>query len=154
MSEAVDSYLAHLGLEVGDELKHYGKKGMKWGVRKDDSSGGSAGQTRQERKAAKKAAKAAANQEIVDARIRQAERANDLEKQAFRTYSANGEKAAKAAMTKYAKMEVEMLNHPDAATAMKMTSGEKAAAAVNGTVMAGLLLGSLAIAVAADVKTR
>ena len=31
----VDTVLAHHGVEIGDELKHYGKKGMKWGVRKD-----------------------------------------------------------------------------------------------------------------------
>lgn len=43
MSEAIaDSVLAHLGLEVGDELKHYGRKGMKWGVRKDRVSAGKA----------------------------------------------------------------------------------------------------------------
>lgn len=36
MTESVaDDVLAHLGLEVGDELKHYGKKGMKWGVRRE-----------------------------------------------------------------------------------------------------------------------
>ena len=32
----IESVLAHHGIEIGEELKHYGKKGMKWGVRKDD----------------------------------------------------------------------------------------------------------------------
>ena len=33
-------YLAHFGIEVSeDELAHYGKKGMKWGVRNDDRGG-------------------------------------------------------------------------------------------------------------------
>ena len=33
----VAPYLAHFGIEVSeDELAHYGKKGMKWGVRNDD----------------------------------------------------------------------------------------------------------------------
>lgn len=40
MSTDADNYFAHMGLEVDDEIKHYGRKGMKWGVRKDDPSGG------------------------------------------------------------------------------------------------------------------
>ena len=43
MSTEVDNYLEHLGLEVGDDLKHYGTKGMKWGVRKSDSSSSGSG---------------------------------------------------------------------------------------------------------------
>lgn len=44
MTDAAEAYLAHLGIEVtGDELAHYGKKGMKWGVRNDKKSGSSAG---------------------------------------------------------------------------------------------------------------
>lgn len=35
-----DDVLAHFGLEVGDELKHYGKKGMKWGVRRERGADG------------------------------------------------------------------------------------------------------------------
>lgn len=41
MSEAAASYLASVGIEVGDGFEHFGTKGMKWGVRKDRSSGGS-----------------------------------------------------------------------------------------------------------------
>jgi hypothetical protein len=37
MSQDVDDFLAHYGVEADDELKHYGKKGMKWGKRKDGS---------------------------------------------------------------------------------------------------------------------
>lgn len=35
MSNIADDVLAHLGLEVGEDLKHYGRKGMKWGVRRE-----------------------------------------------------------------------------------------------------------------------
>lgn len=35
MSQTADNYLEALGIEVGDEVKHAGVKGMKWGVRKD-----------------------------------------------------------------------------------------------------------------------
>lgn len=45
MSDAVDSMLAHHGIDVDDEIKHYGKKGMKWGVRKDRPSGDSGTKT-------------------------------------------------------------------------------------------------------------
>jgi len=39
-----DDVLAHYGIELSeDELAHYGKKGMKWGVRKDDSTSSSGG---------------------------------------------------------------------------------------------------------------
>lgn len=35
-----DDVLAHLGLEIDDELKHYGIKGMKWGVVRDRGANG------------------------------------------------------------------------------------------------------------------
>lgn len=36
MSEIRDQVLAHFGIDASDvEIKHYGTKGMKWGIRKD-----------------------------------------------------------------------------------------------------------------------
>lgn len=35
MTDIRDDVLAHFGIEVGEDLKHYGKKGMKWGVRRE-----------------------------------------------------------------------------------------------------------------------
>ena len=35
-----DDVLAHYGLDVGDELKHYGRKGMKWGVIRERGANG------------------------------------------------------------------------------------------------------------------
>lgn len=140
MSTEVDNYLEHMGLEVGDELKHYGKKGMKWGVRNDDDGGkgrpggGDKGPSRKERRAA-------ADAEINDARDRQRMRGVELERQAFKTYSANGQKAAEAAVRKYDKMNAELLSNPDATTAAKMTSGEKAASAINLGIGLALVVG-------------
>lgn len=141
MSTAVDDYLAHVGVEVDDELKHYGKKGMKWGVRKE-AIAKSAGLSRKERKAAR-------NKEIEDARNRQRMRGVELERQAFKTYSAKGRAAAEAAVRKYDKMADDLVNNPDAETAAKMTSGEKAANAVNWTIVGGLTVAAMALSVAA-----
>jgi hypothetical protein len=141
MSTAVDDYLAHVGVEVDDELKHYGKKGMKWGVRKS-AIAKSAGLSRRERKIAK-------NKEITDARERQRMRGVELERQAFKTYSANGRAAAEAAVRKYDKMAEDLLSNPDAATASKLTSGEKAAAAVNWAIVGGLTAASIGLSLSA-----
>lgn len=40
MSDIADDVLAHFGLEVDDELKHYGIKGMRWGVVRDRGANG------------------------------------------------------------------------------------------------------------------
>lgn len=41
MTDAIrDSVLADLGIQMGDELKHYGVKGMKWGVVRDRGANG------------------------------------------------------------------------------------------------------------------
>jgi len=141
MSTEVDDYLAHMGVEVDDELKHYGKKGMKWGVRKN-AIAKSSGLSRQERKAAK-------NKEITDARERQRMRGVELERQAFKTYSANGRAAAEAAVRKYDKMADELVNNPDAATAAKMTSGEKIANGINWAIVGGLTAASIGLSLSA-----
>jgi len=142
MSTEVDNYLAHYGVEVDDdEIKHYGKKGMKWGHRKAEIAT-AAGMSRRDRKMAK-------NKEITQARERQRMRGVELERQAFKTYSAKGRAAAEAAVRKYDKMADDLVNNPDAATAAKMTSGEKTAAAVNWSIVAGLTAATWALSAAA-----
>lgn len=43
-TSGADEYFAHLGIEVDEKtLAHYGRKGMKWGVRNDRPSGSSSG---------------------------------------------------------------------------------------------------------------
>lgn len=148
MSDLAHSYLSSMGIDVDEEaIEHYGKKGMRWGVRNDSSSGGAAGggaagPTRKEKKAAN-------NQAILDARDRVRQRNVELERQAFKTYMASGEKAAAAALKKYDKMELDNLTHPDQKTAVKMTSGEKASAAVSWAILGAVGIGLGAIKVAA-----
>lgn len=152
MSDTVDAYLAHMGVEVDDEIKHYGVPGMKWGKRKAASSntGSSSGpssnsapraQERGAARAARKAAREKNNQEINEARLRQREREVELERQAFKTYAANGEKAIAAATRKYERMEANLLENPDAATAAKLTTGEKWATGVNLALGAASVVG-------------
>lgn len=186
MSEAVDNYLAHLGitvdegikLEVGGSLSQHGVKGMKWGKRQAPSkleASSSDTEVTKRVKAdyntlndqqfsakyattkntyAKRVEKhgdpyAAKNSEkdraILEARDRQHGRAAELERQAFKTYSANGEKALKAAMSKYEKMELELVSNPDAQTASKMTKGEKIAETIGWVGIGVAVAGAIAV---------
>lgn len=105
----------------GNSLEHYGVKGQKWSVTRNTPNGATNKAARVTRKMK--------NQQILDARSRQKDRSFQLERQAFKTYSASGDKAARKAQDKYSKMEAQLLNNPDAKTASKMTSGEKAVVA-------------------------
>lgn len=151
MSTEVDDYLAHLGIDppdlilTEDEFAHFGKKGMKWGVRNDDSSGGAGGGSSQPSRKEKRAAQ---NEEIISARGRQREREVEVQRQAFKTYSASGEKAAAAALKKYDKMEADLLTNPDAATAAKLTSGERTANNISLGVLAIGAVGLTALKIA------
>lgn len=89
-----------------EELMHYGKKGMKWGVRRKYTSA-----------------------EIRDARIRTDSRVSELRRQAdklnIETARNPNSKASKAAAKEFSKMSTEFLKNPDRATAARLTRGEK-----------------------------
>lgn len=96
------------------ELVHYGVKGMKWGKRRAD----------------KKAARQAENDEIEGARTRMAKKENKFEATQLSALSEakKGNKAKAAELWgKSAEMEMNILSSPDAATARKLTSGERTA---------------------------
>ena len=99
-------------------LEHFGKKGMKWGVRNKPQRG--IGPTRSSREFAAKfpTGKSRAN-EIRRARNAQAVRAAKYH--ATPKHSAQRDAARRA-----------VLNHPDRATAMRMTRGEKVVFALLG----------------------
>lgn len=121
-----------LSAEVDDFLAHYGVKGMRWGHRKaeDTSSGGSSGPSR-----VQKIKKAAGNAVVKigerDTRIEQArfnvEKRNNEIKGAKRQMKRDTRmlsKERKAGRNDIRNMKLDLLSHPDSATAIRLTSGE------------------------------
>lgn len=141
MTTAVDNYLAHMGIEVGDELKHYGKKGMKWGQRKAEKVAA---------KAAKKEAVAESDRQIIAARLRNDKRTSEMERLAAKTFTEKTQKGRDLATKAFEKYAEKSFKHPDAEMSMKMTSGEARAAKIDMTLNLSLvgigLLGAAAVA--------
>lgn len=116
-----------------NELAHYGVKGMKWGHRKRYTS-----------------------QDIRDARIRNNSRVNGLvrasEEVSYQTSLNPNSKKAKAAVRDYGKLTADFLKSPDRATALRMTTGEKAVAAI--LMIAAPGPGTLGVAIGSTVRVR
>jgi hypothetical protein len=90
---------------LANYLEHHGVKGMKWGHRRANVTGA----------------------EIKDARNRTVSRANALNAQGDKfNLTKPGTKAHEKEGKKLNQMNVDFLNHPDRATAMRLTKGEKA----------------------------
>jgi hypothetical protein len=126
---------------LSDELSHAGVKGMKWGVRKVSARG--------ERRAARKEERKQQDLQIVGARLRQQKRVANLSNTAAKTYVQTTKKGQEAALKAYERAEKKLLTNPDAATAQKLTSGEKATQAVGLSIFAVGLAGMAALTIAA-----
>lgn len=108
----------------GDHLAHYGKKGMKWGVRRR-----------------------VRNDSIRDARANQAKRSADLLIISRERITANSKEGRKFIDDKIKDKKFEIRNNPDAKLAAKLTTGERwvksaKVAALMGLALAGVNEGS------------
>lgn len=93
-------------IEEGEDfLAHYGKKGMKWGERK--------------------AVRQAQDANIRTARGKQEIRKSELNTLSMKRLQAHTTKGKEHLDQKIADKQFEILNHPDAKTAAKLTTGEK-----------------------------
>jgi hypothetical protein len=119
--ETIQSMLDNL---EEDHLEHFGKKGMRWGVRSARSSGGAKPISK---------SKARAN-EIRAARARQASREFGVYRSAAKTVVGKKGTRGKQAMKTY-DQTVNLFRNPDRKTAAKTTRGEK--------VAIGLLIGGI-----------
>lgn len=95
---------------VGEALAHYGVKGMKWGVTKADVRG------------------APSKREIKDARHRVALKNAEYNMKRSSIKRGEGYRSEKKAALK--DLKISTLSDPDRMTAMRMTTGEKAATAL------------------------
>lgn len=128
MSDKTDEFLAH-----------YGVLGMHWGRHLP-----SKGETSSTSKIKRSEIRKVNNQQILEARGRQLNRVSKLDTLAARTYAETTEKGRKAATEAYERYEKKILSHPDAETAAKLTSGEKASVAATLGLL-GVAVGSYAV---------
>ena len=126
MSEVTDDFLAH-----------YGVKGMQWGKRS------AAPQTRKQKRQAH-------DFEVLSARQRQRSRERKYEEAQGDFMVARTAKGQDKAEKIMRKMEKDYFTHPDAATAQKLTTGEKRAVGIAYGAM-GLMAVSL---IAASATSR
>ena len=142
-----------------EELIHYGKKGMKWGVRRGSDGVRPIARTMNESKmgkkqnkraldyGAKKAAKKAAkptNEDIHNARGRTNLRVNKLDDLAVTiTTSRPGTQEHTRALKEYDRITAEGMN--DAATARRLTTGEKVVNTMLLTYIGGTALSVAAV---------
>jgi hypothetical protein len=116
-------------------LEHYGKQGMKWGVRKSPSSTSSKSPGR----------------EIIKARLRNESNFSKIQEQHLKVRdTARGSSQRTAQEARLNAMQAAFLKSPDRATALRLTTGEKWVAAA----LAVALPGPGTVGVGVGVGTR
>lgn len=139
--------------ELDTHLEHYGVKGMKWGVRRgkdgvrpiartlDNSRFGQAAKKNVARYESSKGAKRqpkrkVSNQEIIDARVRQAARVAKIYEADIKVRTATTKKGKESALKVVQKNGELLYNSRDAKIAAKWTTREKVGVVAVGTLLA------------------
>jgi hypothetical protein len=120
-------------LSPQEALKHFGVKGMKWGVKKAPSGG---------------AIRTARRNVMNEASAIRSEKKN------IRKTTKRGSKERAAGEKRIDKMKVAFLNNPDRATAARMTRGEKAATLLLGLTSPSNLAGAVGAVASTTVHRK
>lgn len=125
-------------------LAHFGKKGMKWGVRNEPLAVGTGPRGRSGQKKI-------TDKDIEAARLRDATRHIQYTQTKARVKSSTpGTKAHDTSVKKMANMEAAYLRNPDRATALRMTKGEKYVSTAIAVALPGA--GTIGVAVGSTVR--
>lgn len=119
-------------LEREQALAHFGVPGMKWGVRRSNSSDGTNSNPKKPPKPT--------TAEIKTARFNQAQRLRKTEEAHAELLVARGRKQTEKAEKEFLRRVSDLNNNPDFRTSQRMTTGEK--------VTTGILLGVLGVSLA------
>ena len=133
-------------MDPGETLAHYGVKGMQWGRRKADDSGGSGESSGSAKKAKPTTAEVKTARRNLQKQAMQYHEAKDWAK----SNTTRGSAERVLANEKVASLKADYLNNPDRITALYLTKGEKAVMGVIATVGLGAGTG----AVAGNAATR
>lgn len=136
-------------VSVDDFLAHHGVKGMHWGKHKAGvDSGGTAAQRIDKANEVKATKAKVTSKDIKEARARQSEKADKVNQHYIDLLNQTSDAGRARAQKILDKSADKLVNNPDAATAIRMTAGEKVTAGFGVAIM-----GLAAVGVAANIAT-